>query len=139
MHRIDVCKRRLHTLERGDGDTYGFTAATPVLFGLLAFGLTVAALGFGRIGASAAAERGAYAAATRQEGPAIGLSIAASFFSGWSGATNGGTSLSTGDQSVRIIIVRNAEFGGPLSGMLQGSQAGAMQKRTERFYQGGGE
>jgi hypothetical protein len=139
MRSVRTRIRRLHALERGDGETYGFTAATPVLFSLLAFGITIAAIGFGRIGASSAAERGAYAAATRSEGFAVGSSIAASFFSGWSGSAGIGAGVSAGDKSVRITIGRTTSFGGPLQGSFSSTQLGAMQKRSERFYPGGGE
>ncbi len=122
--------------ERGDADAFSTVANAPLLFGLLAFGVTMAALGFGRVGAAAAAERGAYAAGTRL--PAVGVSVANSHFRAWSardisaGQTNSG----------RVVVVslsRNVSFGGGGIGRFDASQRGAMAKRVERFYPGGGE
>lgn len=129
--------RRL--LERGDGDTFAMTASAPLLFGLLAFGITVAALGFGRVGASAAAERGAYAAGTRVEGVAVGSAAAASFFAGWSGGPAANAGVSANGRTVRVTVGRRVAFGGAFLGAFTGSQTGAMEKRVERFYPGGGE
>ncbi|MCX6017178.1 MAG: hypothetical protein NTZ50_01515, partial [Chloroflexi bacterium] len=125
--------------ERGDGETASFIASTPVLFGLLAFGITVAALGFGRIGAAAAAERGAYAAGTKIEGVQSGPAVTLRFLGGWASASGAAAGTDVGEKSVRVTVERSATYGGAWLGRYVAEQTGAMRKRIERFYPGGGE
>jgi len=122
--------------ERGDADAYSTAANAPLLFGLLAFGITVAALGFGRIGAAAAVERGAFAAGTRVS--AVGVGDAAIHFRAWAG--NGGSpEQRNAGRMVVVSLSRSVQFGGSVVGRFDAVQRGAMAKRVERFYPGGGE
>ena len=132
-------RRTFHHHERGDGETASFVASTPVLFGLLAFGITVAALGFGRIGAAAAAERGAYAAGTKVEGVQAGPAVTLRFLGHWANAGGAAAGADVGEKSVRVTVEREATYGGAWLGRFIAEQSGAMQKRIERFYPGGGE
>lgn len=126
----------LRRAERGDADAYSTAANAPLLFGLLAFGVTIAALGFGRVGAASAVERGAYAAGTHVS--AVGIGDAAAHFRAWAG--NGGSPGQTNaGRMVVVSLARDVQFGGSVVGRFEAVQRGAMAKRVERFYPGGGE
>lgn len=126
-------------LERGDGETFAHTASAPVLFGVLALGVALAALALGRIGASAAAERGAYAAGTAAYGAEAGTRLARRFFDGFTGAADAQTAAVNEGRMVRLTTQRAFRFGAPTVGRFETTQDGAMRKRMERFYPGGGE
>jgi hypothetical protein len=126
-------------IERGDGETFTYTASAPVVFGLLVLGVALTALALGRIGASAAAERGAYDAGTAVRGADAGIARARYFLGRFTGATGTEVAAVPEDRAVRLTTRRTFSYGAPVIGRFNTTQDGAMRKRVERFYRGGGE
>ncbi len=131
--------RLAQRFERGDGETFAHTATAPVLFGLLALGVALAAVALGRIGASAAAERGAYTAGTAASGGGAGVTLARRFFNGFTGAGDVQVVAVNEGRTVRVVTRRAFRYAAPAIGRFETAQDGAMRKRVERFYPGGGE
>jgi hypothetical protein len=122
-------------LEQGNNaEDYAFGLHTVILFGVLALGVMIAAIGMHRAGAAAAAERGAYSAAVQQEASA-GDAVAGIFFAGFTGKTGVAESESSG-RTVTVSIERRWQAWTNLFEPFEAEERGGMNKRVERFYAG---
>ena len=134
------CKPPLPTkrrLESGNGeDDFAFTQHTLYFFGLLLLGVMLVIVGFGRVGAAAATERGAYVAGTAQRGAQAGAQVQAAFFNGFANANAEGLAVEYAGRNVRLRMNRRVVLSVPLLGPIDARQEAAMEKRRERFYGG---
>ncbi len=132
--RWDAAPRRL---ESGNGeDDFAFSQHALYFFGLLLLGVMLMIIGFGRVGAAAATERGAYAAGTEQRGAAAGAQVQAAFFRGFANADADGLAVEYAGRNVRLRMNRRVVLAVPLFGPIDARQEAAMEKRRERFYGG---
>ncbi len=124
-------------LESGNGeDDYAFTQHALYFFALLVLGVMLVIFGFGRVGAAAATERGAFVAGTAQRGAPAGAQVQAAFFRGFANADAGSLAVEFGERSVRLRLNRHLVLAVPLFGSIDAHQEAAMEKRRERFYGG---
>ncbi len=124
-------------LESGNGDDdFAFSQHALYFFALLLLGVMLVIIGFGRVGAAAATERGAYVAGTAQRGAEAGVQMQATFFNGFANAYAEGLAVEYVGRNVRLRMDRRVVLSVPLFGRIDARQEAAMEKRRERFYGG---
>lgn len=129
-----ACRCRL---ESGNGeDDFAFTQHALYFFALLLLGVMLVIIGFGRVGAAAATERGAYVAGTAHAGAPAGAQVQAAFFRGFANADADGLAVEYSGRNVRLRMYRRVVLSVPLFGVIDARQEAAMEKRRERFYGG---
>lgn len=124
-------------LESGNGeDDFAFSQHALYFFALLVLGVMLVIIGFGRVGAAAATERGAYVAATAHRGAEAGVQVQTAFFHGFANANAEGLAVEYVGRNVRLRMDRRVVLSVPLFGRIDGHQEAAIEKRRERFYGG---
>ena len=136
MKQKDLNKalRQLRSLEQGDGGSFGHTLYLPYLFLLVVFGLTVAMVGFWRVGTVAANERGAYVASVTLDTSAGSAETLGLFPDLTSSASTGGVDADSAEGSRSVVMSTQADENVDLP--FFGTIIAQSQKRFERFYAG---
>jgi hypothetical protein len=138
MKKLTTWQKRINSLQRGDGATFGTSVYTPFLFFIMAFGLILALIGFWRVSTHASNERAGYVASTKQsEGAGEGEGR-----SRWASLTGARSTNSLdvdaqqSDRSVTTSTSANRQSDLPFFGQIEQSVSAQSQKRWEQFYAG---
>lgn len=138
MQRYQPALRRLfHSAESGNTDgTFSDVLYMPMLIALLLFGLVMAMVGFWRIGASYATQRGAQWGAVN---PSNGAAVQNSSFQGWTNTTaeGGKFTIDATQRSSEAQLNTYVIFEYMGLGPWRFSIDARTRSRSERFYPGG--
>ena len=139
MINIKIAARMLfRQVESGSsgGDDYAMLTYTPFLISVLLLGVIFGLIGFWRVGASYATERGAHAVAVN---PGLGGSAASTLFLNWTNASSAPASGFSPDVAGRFSTIdtntsKTFQYG--LFGAWTFGIDAQTQTRNERFYPG---